>query len=221
MQLYAVAAVGLAFFVLVTFFIPSRWAIALPRTIIIALGLAYGVWMSDFTVSAVYGMLVVVDCARFLLLRGLFAEIKKSAMPTEGDGAKTVSLEWLTPFMRRKRLSRGDTMFRVGDRADEMYLITKGEVRLTEIDIVLRDGAMIGEIGLFSASRERTATAMCDTDVEIFVDVGGESVRTVLAESGLRLPHDAADHQPDERARRQAYGGAARLRNSSGAGKAT
>src|SRR5262249_32949822 len=58
-------------------------------------------------------------------------------------------------------------LFRVGDPSEDMFVITKGEIRLEEIDVVLGPGDMIGEIGIFSSLRARTATALCQTDVTL------------------------------------------------------
>ena len=45
----------------------------------------------------------------------------------------------------------GHVLFRKGDRATCLYLLSRGAVRLPEIDLVVREeGAVIGEIGLFA-----------------------------------------------------------------------
>jgi len=42
-----------------------------------------------------------------------------------------------------------------------------GTLRLVEIGKIIDEGAIIGEIGLFSPSRERTATAIAETDCQL------------------------------------------------------
>ncbi|MBI5561987.1 MAG: hypothetical protein HY894_03910 [Deltaproteobacteria bacterium] len=39
-----------------------------------------------------------------------------------------------------------------------------GKVRLAEYGVEMRQGDLIGEIGVFSMTRERTATLVCETD---------------------------------------------------------
>jgi biotin carboxyl carrier protein len=48
-----------------------------------------------------------------------------------------------------------------------MFYVREGVVRLDEIGRTIGAGDMLGEIGMFSPSRKRTVTAVCDTDVEL------------------------------------------------------
>ena len=69
--------------------------------------------------------------------------------------------------MTPRTVARGQHLFRVGDPSEDMFIITQGEIRLEEIDVVLGPGDMIGEIGIFSSLRARTASALCQTDVAL------------------------------------------------------
>jgi methyl-accepting chemotaxis protein len=80
---------------------------------------------------------------------------------------KALAPEWLTPLMVRKQIKAGEYLFKIGDLSNEMFLITRGQVHLPELNIMMGAGEMIGEIGIFSPERERTATAYCQTDVEV------------------------------------------------------
>ncbi len=42
-----------------------------------------------------------------------------------------------------------------------------GILRLEEIEVTLGEGELIGELGLFSFDRQRNATAVCETDVNL------------------------------------------------------
>jgi methyl-accepting chemotaxis protein len=75
--------------------------------------------------------------------------------------------EWLTPLMVRAVARAGQPLFKSGDLSSEMFLITKGTVQIPELDLKLGPGEFLGEIGIFSPERKRTASALCDTDVEV------------------------------------------------------
>jgi CRP-like cAMP-binding protein len=55
----------------------------------------------------------------------------------------------------------------MGDPASAMYLILAGSVRLTELNVVLGPGTLVGEMGVFAPDNRRTATAVCESDVEV------------------------------------------------------
>lgn len=76
--------------------------------------------------------------------------------------------DWLVPHMARRRFQAGETLFRKGDRADEMIYIAEGRVRLVEHGQSLGVGALLGEIGLFAPERTRTQTVVCETDGELY-----------------------------------------------------
>jgi CRP/FNR family transcriptional regulator, cyclic AMP receptor protein len=72
--------------------------------------------------------------------------------------ASEVSAEWLTEFMERRSIAAGDILFHRGDRADAMYFLADGKLRLEELGIELSPGVLLGEIGIFSPAGTRTQT---------------------------------------------------------------
>jgi hypothetical protein len=80
----------------------------------------------------------------------------------EGD----LSFDWLIPHMSYRSFEAGETIFRKGAPARELFLITAGTVRLTELRVEVEKGSMIGEIGVFSPYKARTATAVAVTRVD-------------------------------------------------------
>ena len=76
-------------------------------------------------------------------------------------------LESLLPFMTPRHAEAAEGLFRRGDAAGEMFHLLSGAVRLEELGKTLGPGAMLGEISMFAPRRERTATAVCDSDVEL------------------------------------------------------
>jgi len=66
-------------------------------------------------------------------------------------------------------------LFKTGDKADRMFYIKSGSISLPEINKVVKAGEVIGEMGIFSPFKERTASAVCEEDVEAF-SMGREEV---------------------------------------------
>jgi CRP/FNR family transcriptional regulator, cyclic AMP receptor protein len=70
---------------------------------------------------------------------------------------------WLKPYMRPLRLRAGKVLFRKGDKADRLFLLTSGELELVEVGARLQPGRIFGEIALFSPEHVRTNTVRCVT----------------------------------------------------------
>ena len=107
-----------------------------------------------------HSALLPLNIWRLMQIRVLVREVRKAAL---GD----LPLEGLLPFMSPRRAEAGEILFRRGDAADAMFHLLRGAVRLEELGKRLGPGAMLGEISMFAPRRERTATAICDTDVEL------------------------------------------------------
>jgi multidrug resistance efflux pump len=107
-----------------------------------------------------HSALLPLNILRLMQIRALLREVRKVAV---GD----LPLESLLPFMSQRRAEAGEVLFRRGDAAGEMFHLLSGAVRLEEVGKTLGPGAMLGEISMFAPHRERTATAVCDTDVEL------------------------------------------------------
>ena len=78
------------------------------------------------------------------------------------------SFEGLLPFMSKESRREGDVLFKKGDQSDKLYYIKTGTILLLEINIRVGENNIIGEMGLFRASKERTVSAVCENDVELY-----------------------------------------------------
>ncbi len=87
--------------------------------------------------------------------------VKKEPLP---PGA----CRWPLDFMKKEEFKKGDVIFKAGDKADRMFYIAKGEIRLVEINKTITAGNVIGEMGVFSPFKERTASAVCAEDLETY-----------------------------------------------------
>jgi sigma-B regulation protein RsbU (phosphoserine phosphatase) len=69
--------------------------------------------------------------------------------------------------MKKETFRKGEVIFKAGDPADRMFYIDKGAIRLVEIDKVISAGEVIGEMGIFSPFKSRTASATAEEDLEV------------------------------------------------------
>ncbi|HTJ42840.1 MAG TPA: cyclic nucleotide-binding domain-containing protein [Kofleriaceae bacterium] len=119
------------------------------------------------SIAGIYPVLILQTCLlplnvlRFIQMKRLITRVKAAA---RGD----FKIEPLLPFMKHETRKDGDVLFKTGDRGDRMYFLQRGRVRLKEIDKVLKDGDVFGEIGLLSADKERTATAVCEGECDLY-----------------------------------------------------
>ena len=135
------------------------------RSVAIASNLAfitYGFAGHLYPVLVLHLLLLPLNVMRLLQILRLVREIGHAS-------TDRFSFEAMIPFLTRRSFPAGQSLFRQGDRADTLYLLSQGSIRLPEIGVTVSEtGAMIGEIGLFSPTHQRTASAICETDVVAF-----------------------------------------------------
>lgn len=136
--------------------IPLRWVAIASNVAFIAYGIAGRV----YPVLVLHVVLLPLNCFRLQQMRALIRRVREASA---GD----MSMEWLIPLMSHHKLEPGHVLFKKGDKANSMYLILYGSVRLVELDITLGPGTLTGEIGLFAPENRRTGTAVCESAVEI------------------------------------------------------
>lgn len=121
---------------------------------------SYGVAEGLYPVIVLHATLLPLNLFRLVQFKRLVRKVEEAA---SGD----LDIKVLLPHMNRKHLKQGDILFRNGDEADAMYYIAHGKIHLVEVDAVVGKGDVIGEIGMFSPNRDRTATAVCATPCEV------------------------------------------------------
>jgi hypothetical protein len=171
--------------------------------------------------AALEGLVPVLLLHAFLLPVNIsrLYEIKKLIESTRSSDAKDAPIDAIIPFMKQQHLKRGEMLFSKGDFASHMFYVVKGEVELVEIGRNVSDGAIIGEIGLFSPTRERTASARAATDCELLTiddatlyqayyqnpQLGFYLIRLIARRfAELQSPAPAQIDQSDDRATRSA-----------------
>lgn len=116
--------------------------------------LYYGALAHSFPTIFLYGMLLPLNSYRLYQMIQLIKKVRAAA-------SSDLSIDWLEPFMTKRRYCQGEVVFRKGDVADEMFLVVTGKFRVTEIEVDLRPGQVFGEMGLLTAGFQRTQSVEC------------------------------------------------------------
>jgi CRP/FNR family transcriptional regulator, cyclic AMP receptor protein len=101
-----------------------------------------------------------LNISRWRQMRQLIDKVK-----TANDS--DLNVDWLKPFMQIRKIRAGDTLFSLGDDANEAFVLMSGEIKLAERSITIAPGTLFGEMALFTEHGKRTATAICQTDVTL------------------------------------------------------
>lgn len=123
--------------------------------------IAYGVFESLLPSIVLNAALLPVNARRLW-------EIKKLSRAIASATRDSPVSQWLLPHMNRRKLSAGAVLFRKGERAEELFYVASGKLRVADTGRRLGTGELVGEIGLFSPDRQRTQTIICDTDAELY-----------------------------------------------------
>lgn len=153
---YAASAAVLATFCMSTM-IPLR-ILALVSNVLF---MSYGYFGSLYPVLILHAILFPVNLFRLIQFRRLIQAIKEAH-------AKDFSIKTLLPYMKERHFAAGETLVRKGERADRLYYLAHGELEIADLGKSLKPGHMVGEIGVFASSQERTATVVCRTDCKTY-----------------------------------------------------
>jgi Cyclic nucleotide-binding domain len=122
--------------------------------------IGYGLLSSTVTTLILYVLLLPINIFRLAQMLRL---VKKARVAAQGD----LSMDWLKPFMTRRKYNKGDVLFRKGDRANEMFFTVTGKFLVTELDIELPPGRLVGELGFLSPDNRRTQSLECTEDGQV------------------------------------------------------
>jgi CRP-like cAMP-binding protein len=101
-----------------------------------------------------YALLVPVHSIRLYQMLELIKKVRAAA---QAD----LSMNWLRPYMKKRRYRQGDILFRKGDSANEMFLVGKGKYRVVELGKEIQPGHIFGELGLLTPGYHRTQSVEC------------------------------------------------------------
>jgi hypothetical protein len=122
--------------------------------------IGYGVLSNTVTTLILYILLLPINIFRLAQMLKL---VNKARVAAQGD----LSMDWLKPFMTRRKYSKGDVLFRKGDRANEMFFTATGKFLVTELGIELPPGRLVGELAFLSPDNRRTQSLECTEDGEV------------------------------------------------------
>jgi len=122
--------------------------------------IAYGVLSATVTTLTLYVLLLPINVYRLAQMLRL---VKRARIAAQGD----LSMDWLRPFMTRRKYNKGDVLFRKGDRANEMFFTVNGTFLVTELGIELPPGRLVGELAFLSPDNRRTQSIECTEDGQV------------------------------------------------------
>jgi CRP/FNR family cyclic AMP-dependent transcriptional regulator len=148
--------------VFVTFYMRTMIALRVTGILSNIAFMVYGLGGRVYPVFILHAILLPLNCIRLVQMRALIRKVRDAA---QGD----LSMEWLLPFMQRRSAAKGETLFRRGDPATELYFVLNGSIRLVDVAVTVGPGSVLGEIGIFAPTPHRMDTATCETDVDLAV----------------------------------------------------
>jgi hypothetical protein len=122
--------------------------------------MTYGLLAGLLPVLILHAILLPLNVYRFVEMLRMVREFRDAAGGAHG-------LDALLPYMSSVSLPAGSTLFRQGDGADDMYVLTAGRIRLPELDLEVEPGESVGEISMFTPDRRRMASALCIEDCRL------------------------------------------------------
>jgi len=122
--------------------------------------LLYGFLAPAFPTFVMYVALLPINFFRLYQLRELIGRVKSAA---QGD----LNIDWLKPFMKRRKYKKGTVLFRKGDQALEMFYTVSGKYLVSEIGVELPAGRLFGELGVLTPDSRRTQSVECIEDGEV------------------------------------------------------
>ncbi len=130
------------------------------RSVAIASNVAfitYGYLAGLYPVFFLHVVLLPLNLWRLYQMRKLLARVRQAS---KGE----YSIEAMMPFMTKIDCKKADVIFRQGEAADKLYYLVSGSIRFPEIEATAVAGDIIGEVGVFSPCKTRTASAVVESD---------------------------------------------------------
>lgn len=119
--------------------------------------LIYGYLIASLPIMIENAIIIPLELYAIYRMKQLIWQSKKVLAGEEVN-------DWLKSFAERRPCVAGETVFRAGDHAASMFVVESGRFRLTEFDIEVKNGAIVGEMGFVSPGSARTQTLVCESD---------------------------------------------------------
>jgi CRP/FNR family transcriptional regulator, cyclic AMP receptor protein len=116
--------------------------------------IVYGYAELAYPVLVLHLVLLPLNVARLHQILTLIRNVEEA---TRDDG----NMGWVKPFSSVRAACAGETIFRKGDPAHEMFFVVSGRFLVKERGVDHGPGNVFGELGLLSSGQTRTATVEC------------------------------------------------------------
>lgn len=137
--------------------LPLRCVAIASNVAFVTYGLVFGLW----PIWVLHGVLLPLNVVRLV-------EIKRLVRKLQAARTGEIDPVPLLQQLPRQHIRAGENVFAKGDHADCAYVIGEGTVAIPEVGVTVRTGTVFGELGVFSPSRTRTASAVAVTDCELY-----------------------------------------------------
>lgn len=98
-------------------------------------------------------------------LREMLRLVRDVSQAAKGN----LTLDWLKPFTHVREFKKDEFVFHKGDVATDLCFVVRGKFKLTELEIDLVNGALVGELGMLSPENRRTQSLECVEDGQLLV----------------------------------------------------
>ena len=132
--------------------------------------IAFGVLAGVTPMWIQHGVLLPVNVYRLFEQMHLVKQVREAS-------AVDLSMDWLIPYMTKRRVEAGRTLFHKGQAADEMFIVVSGRLRLSESALDVLPGSVVGELGLLAPNQQRTQTLECVENSEI-MQIGYDRIKS-------------------------------------------
>ena len=132
------------------------------------MGIHYGIFDKVLPILVLHVALLPLNLLRLQQVKGTIRSVR--AMK-QGQAPH----DFLIPYMDKKTYPAGTVLFKKGDQADMVFLLTRGRVLLPDVDKWLTPGTMFGEVAVFAHNAKRSSTAECEDDCDVYC-IRGEKV---------------------------------------------
>ena len=122
----------------------------------------YGLLVSSWPLVAMEACLLPINCYRLWQILTIRNRVQSVGDRDEGD------FSIIKTYGKARRLSKGAQIFKQGDAVDQLFFIASGKVLIEEIDVVVEQGDIFGEIAFFTDAATRTASARCVEDALVY-----------------------------------------------------
>ena len=116
--------------------------------------ITYGVLIGSMPVVLTEAIQIPFNAFRLYQMVRLVRDAERAA---DGD----LSLAWLRPFGQGRRFRAGETLFREGEPATELFYVESGLFRIPEHGIAVGPGAIVGELGMLPPGDLAPGSLVC------------------------------------------------------------